>query len=105
MVKELTWDTVGISGSSGATGEGMAFVEGTPVMGARVVSWEAGECLCDGGGVGDEVVIREEDTGEGMLGSFHDGFVGWDQGRGGDAAGSMFVDECIDYQLDGFWPL
>ena len=31
-------------------------------MGARVVSWEAGECSCDGGGVGGEVVIREEDT-------------------------------------------
>ena len=40
-----------------------------------------------------------------MLRSFHDGFVGGDQGRGGGAAGSMFVDECIDYQLDVFWPL
>ena len=40
-----------------------------------------------------------------MLRSLHDGFVGGDQGWGGDATGSMFVDECIDYQLDGFWPL
>ena len=40
-----------------------------------------------------------------MFGTLYNGFVGWDKGWGGDASGSMIVDECIDYQLDGFWPL
>ena len=37
IVKELTRGTVGVSGSGGVTGEGVPFVEVTPVMGTWMV--------------------------------------------------------------------
>ena len=54
----------------------------------------------DGGGIGGELVISEEDTGKCMLETLRDWFVRGDKGWSGDAAGNMTVDECIDYQLD-----